>query len=69
MRNFLEFSFIGVIFLNGCEVEELKDFSTTKKYGFKISHKSDTYENHLFYCSDKKEFDEWMTHLKDFNRY
>lgn len=68
IENLLKFSFKGLIFLDGCEVEELKDFNTTKKYGFKISHKSETYENYMFYCTEKKEFDEWMSHLKDFNR-
>jgi len=57
----------GVIFLNGCEVEEIKDMKSAKKFGFKISHKSDTYENHLFYCTDKSEYDHWMSHLKEFN--
>ena len=59
---------IGIFFLDGCEIEELKDYNTTKKYGFTISNKSESYENHVLYCNTKQEFDEWMSHLKIFKR-
>jgi len=56
----------GIFFLDGCEIEELKDYNVTKKYGFTISNKSESYENHVLYCNTKQEFDEWMSHLRIF---
>jgi len=56
----------GIFFLDGCEIDELKDYNTTKKYGFTISNKSESYENHVLYCNTKQEFDEWMSHLRIF---
>ena len=59
---------IGILFLDGCFIEELKDFSQTQKYGFSITHKSESYLPHVFYCNEKAEFDKWMKNLNVFKR-
>jgi len=58
----------GVHFLEGCYIEETNDFAHTHKYGFKITYKNDSYEPHCLYSSDKKIYDDWMAHLKGFQR-
>jgi hypothetical protein len=58
----------GVFFLDGCYIDETNDYYQTKKYGFVITHKSPSYEPHYLYCSDKGKFEEWMSHLKVFQR-
>jgi len=56
----------GILFLDGCFIEELKDFNQTQKYGFSITHKSESYVPRVFYCNTKEEFDQWMKNLQVF---
>jgi len=56
----------GIHFLEGCYVEETNDYNSTHKYGFKITYKNESYEPHCLYLTDKKKYDDWMTHLKGF---
>lgn len=58
----------GVLFLDGCYIETKNDFPQTQKYGFVISHKSPSYMPHHLYCNDKSKFDEWMSHLRVYQR-
>jgi len=58
----------GVIYLEDCRVEPVETISKNNVYEFKITHPSITYKPHHFVCPGKSEFDEWMNHLKTFNK-
>jgi Ca2+-binding EF-hand superfamily protein/tRNA A-37 threonylcarbamoyl transferase component Bud32 len=55
-----------VFFLDGVSIESTKDVKSTGKYGFRISFKTDSYENHVLYCSTEKEYKDWMSFLQCF---
>jgi len=55
-----------VFFLDGVSIEPTNDKETTKKWGFKISYKNDSYEPHTLYCSSEKEYKDWMSFLQCF---
>lgn len=56
---------LGVVFLEGCYVEELKDSETTHKFGFKIGYKCETYPEYHIYSNTKAEMEEWIKVIKD----
>ena len=56
----------GVIYLEGCYIEELHDEEKTNKYGFKLGYLQEPTIEFLLYCDKKEERDEWVRFLNDF---
>eukprot|EP00743_Colponemidia_sp_Colp-15_P004051 GILK01004370.1.p1 GENE.GILK01004370.1~~GILK01004370.1.p1 ORF type:complete len:931 (+),score=151.79 GILK01004370.1:61-2793(+) len=49
----------GVIFLEGCFVEPLRDVKSNK-YGLVITHESDLYPKHALYTQTEEERNQWL---------
>lgn len=53
-----------VVFLEGCFIEPLSEFSQGKNHGFSITHQYEGFKPMSFWTSSKKESDTWVMKLQ-----
>ena len=53
----------SVIFLEGCFIDPLAEFSQTQRHGFSISHQYENFKQVSFWCAVKEDRDEWVQRL------
>lgn len=58
--------FSGVLFLDGCYFEEIHDHDKNNKFGFAITHKSQSFPTHHLYSESKELINKWLENLRVF---
>jgi serine/threonine protein kinase len=53
----------SVIFLEGCYIDPLAEFTQSQRHGFAISHQFEKFQQVSFWCDTKEERDEWVQRL------
>ena len=53
----------SVIFLEGCYIDPLAEFSQSQRHGFAISHQFENFQQISFWCDTKEERDDWVQRL------
>lgn len=53
----------SVIFLEGCYIDPLAEFSQTQRHGFSISHQFGSFKQVSFWTQSKDERDDWVRRL------
>lgn len=53
----------SVIFLEGCYIDALAEFSQTERHGFSVSHQFESFKQVSFWSVQKDDRDEWVRRL------
>ena len=54
---------MSVIFLEGCFIDKLAEFSQSHNHGFAISHQFESFQQVSFWCESNEERNEWVLRL------